>query len=321
MFFLVGFLWGNNGVFPKYNLSASAAMGRVEKEKNPIVLMLAGVTLPIGNIKDKQCEESEEPIIKEVVKKAESQPLPQKESVGGIQICNETDYNLNKEELLLEPLVTYGGNGIEVLIIHTHTSEAFTPTKEHNYTETDSYRTTDETMNVVAVGEAMTEKLRNAGVKVLHDKTPHDSPEYSGCYRRALDTINKNIANNPSINIILDIHRDAISDGNGGFYKAVTNINGEDVAECMIVVGTNKSGLEHDNFKENVKYALRLQNIMNEKYPSLARPLNIRRERFNGHAREGAMIIEIGTNGNSLVEALKCGEYVGECVAELVNSY
>lgn len=317
LLFLTGFFLGSNDCFPKYNLSASAAMGEIEKEKKPIILSLAEYMLPVGSLSADEISEDED--FAEIIKiKKEPLPLPQKQ-LAGLGIANETDYTFDKDALLSEPLVRYGGGGSKVLIVHTHTSEAFTPTEEHTYQETDAYRTRDSSMNVTAVGEVIANRLREEGVEVIHDRTEHDV-EYAGSYRRALETINKNLENNPTIDVVLDIHRDAIADGNGSYYKAVTEINGEAVAQCMIIVGTNRGGLEHDNFKENIKYGLRLQKIITDKYPTLARPLNIRRERFNGHAREGALIIEIGTNGNTLEEALRCGKYVGECVASLIKS-
>lgn len=322
LLFLVGFLWGNNGIYPIYNLSASAAMGKINKGNRPLILSLAEISMPIEKLYHEEGLKEEKAVPENInAQKKGSLPLPQKKNTGGLQISNETDFAFDVDELLSEPLVKYGSDGVKVLIIHTHTSEAYTPTDEYQYTESDSYRTTDENMNVIAVGEVIAEKLRGEGVEVIHDKTAHDSPEYAGSYRRALDTVNKSILENPSIDIVLDIHRDAISDGNGGFYKTEAEVSGERVAQCMVIVGTNEKGLEHESFKENIKYGLRLQKIINEKYPSLARPFNIRGERFNGHCREGAMIIEVGSNGNTLEEALKCGEYVGNCVAELVLSY
>ena len=236
-------------------------------------------------------------------------------SGDSIQIKNDSGYEINTEELLSEPLTLREGD-IKVLIVHTHTSEAYA----EQYCETDSYRSENDSENVISVGDVIENELKENGIGVVHDKTYHDYPSYSGAYRRALETINSNLEKYPSITLVLDIHRDAISDGNGGYMKTLAEINGEKCAQGLIVIGTDAGGLEHQRWRENLKFGLRLQKIMCEKYPSFARPLHLRSERFNGQVREGAMILEIGSNGNSLEEAKTAARYMGDCLVTLINS-
>ena len=231
----------------------------------------------------------------------------------GIYIQNDTPYSFDIDELLETP-VRFDKNA-SVLIYHTHTSEAYTPSEKYSYTSDDPYRSTDAAFNTVLIGNRISDILTERGVSVIHDPTGHDYPSYSGSYDRSLATIEKNLAENPSIALVLDIHRDAITDEHGNYLKTYMPASDPPCAQALIVVGTDNGGLYHPDWQENLKVGIGLQQIMNEKYPSLARPLHLRTERFNGHASKGALLLEIGSNGNTTEEALACAELVADCIA------
>lgn len=237
---------------------------------------------------------------------------------GGMNVINSTGYTFDKDELLNTPL-TFSDQQPKVLIYHTHTSEAYTPSKEYNYEESDPYRCEDTAYNIVLIGNRIKEVLENRGIGVVHDTTSHDFPSYSGSYNRSLESAVKDLTANPSIEIVLDIHRDAISDNNGGYLKTIAEIGGEKCAQPLIIVGTDAGGLEHPSWKNNLILGLKLQQKLNEMYPGLARALNLREERFNGNVSKGALLIEIGSNGNTTEEALRCAEYVGDAIAALID--
>ena len=267
------------------------------------------------------------PVVKETTEgQPSNSPLPQyntnapilaSNSDEKIRIKNDTSYEINTDKILSEPFEIKGG---KVLILHTHTSEAYTKTADADYAESDPYRTQESEKNIVAVGREIADVLRENGIEVVHDETYHDYPSYTGSYRRALETAQKNISESGEFSLILDIHRDALLNENGEYMKTMAKINGEEMAQALLVIGTNGGGLEHPDWKNNLKTALNLQKIMKEKYPPLARDLHLCNERYNGHMGDGAMIIEIGSNGNTLPQAIKCARLVGECIVSLIKN-
>ena len=321
--FILGFYLGGFASFyadnPRFNLSANAAMTPDRESGNSsarLASLLSG-TLAFDFGGETESETEEKPA-NPTTDYTTNVPVLASDSGEKVKIKNDTPYEVDIDELLAEPLVMHSDK-MKVLILHTHTSESYTPSEAYPYNMTDSYRTSDEERNVVAVGNVIERVLKESGIDVIHDRTSHDYPSYTGSYRRALETIDRNLAQNPDITMVLDIHRDAIADGNGNYMKTEAVIDGETCAQAMLVVGTDYGGLEHPNWRENLKYALHIGQTMCKKYPSLAREIHLREERFNGHAREGAMIIEVGSNGNTLDEALKCAEYVGDCIASMIT--
>ena len=107
----------------------------------------------------------------------------------------------------------------------------------------------------------------------------------------------------------------------GSKLKFSSEIEGENVSQLMIVCGTNQAGLENDTWQENLKFALKLQSYMENNYPGLARPLNLRQERFNTHTTYGSLIIEVGASGNTLKEALNSTKYLAKTINEVVKPY
>lgn len=208
---------------------------------------------------------------------------------------------------------------VTVLIIHTHGSEAYKPDGNDIYTASDPSRTEDRNYNMIRVGNELTEILESRGVSVIHDTSLYDYPSYNGSYTRSLDAIVSYLENDSSIKIVIDLHRDAVNDGENP-YKTVVEINGERSSQVMIIAGTNSSGLWHPQWEENLKLALLLQGCMNLKYPSLARPLYVSEYRYNQHATTGSLIVEVGYNGNTLQEALSAVRYFGDCMADVVTS-
>lgn len=240
-------------------------------------------------------------------------------SSNGIYINNQTDLNVDIDTLLNAPLPFSLSDGPSVLIVHTHTSESYTPSEKFNFVSGENDRTRDTNFNMAAVGDEVYQRLSSAGINVLHDKSINDYPSYSGSYSKSLKLVQSYIEKYPSVKVVLDIHRDAVIKADGTKLKTVAEINGETAAQVMIVVGTDQSGLEHSAWQQNMTFALKLQHKMNTLYPSLARPINLRKQRFNQHTAPGALIIEIGTNGNTLDEALKGAALFSDALAEVLK--
>ena len=208
--------------------------------------------------------------------------------------------------------------GPQVLILHTHGSEAYTMPPGLEYEPTSECRTTDCTCNVVRVGDELAGVLEAAGLTVVHDTTLHDYPEYSGAYDRSLTTAKAYLEQYPSIQFILDVHRDAISDGNGGMYKVVSDVAGQNAAQLSFVVGTDGGGLEHPLWQENLKLATAITQCLAEDYPTLMRPITVRNSRYNQHLTTGTLLVEVGAAGNSLDEALLSARLLGNALAEVI---
>ncbi len=227
-------------------------------------------------------------------------------SKNKILIRNETDFGINIDEMLGAPLsLDMHSKGPKVLILHTHATESYSPEGASTYSADKSDRSLDTSQNMIAVGEAVKRVFDEAGIDSIHDKTLHDQPSFNGSYANSLKTVEKYKAKYPSICVVLDLHRDAFIYENGSKAKFVTEINGKKTAQLMMVVGTNGGGLDHPAWRENMKFALKLQNQIIDRYPSLMRGVNLRKERFNGHTTHGSMIIEVGSSGNTLAEAIR----------------
>ena len=208
--------------------------------------------------------------------------------------------------------------GPQVLIVHTHGSEAYTMPPGQEYEASGECRTTDCNYNVVRVGDELAAVLEEAGLSVLHDATLHDYPQYSGAYDRSLATIERYLEQYPTISFVLDIHRDAISDGEGNMYKVVSNVAGLNAAQMTFVIGTDGGGLEHPHWRENLKLAAAVQQNLLDDYPSLMRPITVRNSRYNQHATAGSLLVEMGAAGNSLDEALLSARLLGQALAETI---
>lgn len=240
---------------------------------------------------------------------------------GRAYITNSTDYSLAPPDLLEPFAAQLTPEEPQVLILHTHGSEAYTPAPGTEVVWSGNHRTTDSRYNVVAVGDAMAEVLGEAGISVIHDRTLYDYPSYSGAYDRSLAAIQSYLAQYPTIRFILDVHRDAIEDGQGNQYKVVSAIEGEGTAaQLTLVVGSDGSGLTHPNWKENLRLAVAVQQDALACYPTLMRPILLRNSRYNQHATTGSLLIEAGAAGNSPEEAVLAGRLFAQRMAEVLQA-
>ncbi len=209
----------------------------------------------------------------------------------------------------------------QVLIMHTHTTETFMEKSADFYTDEYKARTTDNNKNMVKIGDIVAEKLNASGIKTLHDKTKHDYPEYTGSYGRSAKTVTEYLKKYPSIKVVLDLHRDSVSMGGNDKAKLVTEINGKKAAQVMLVMGSQSGSVKnHPNWKENLKLALKLQQTMETKYPTLARPLLLMPKNYNQKLTIGSMLIEFGTDVNTLQEACYSAELVGESLVSMLKT-
>lgn len=249
-------------------------------------------------------------------------PYSVKDSYSGVYLKNYTSVKVDLKELLNKKINFKINKNSEpqVLIMHTHTTESFMQTDENYYTEDFNSRSTNNNKNMVKIGGIIAKKLNDNGIKTLHDKTQHDYPEYTGSYNRAAKTINSYLKKYPSIKIVLDLHRDAIS-ADGGKAKLVTEIGGKKAAQVMLVMGSQTGSIkDHPKWKENLSLAVKLQQTMEAKYPTLARPLMLMSKKYNQSLSTGSLLIEFGTDVNTLSEACYSAEMVGDSLVSLLNT-
>ena len=251
--------------------------------------------------KKKEDEEKIEDIQKQAITEEVTErniPGTYTNTYGNVRIKNQSVHELTDDMLIPDVEIT---NKKDVLIYHTHTCESYTPSEMYQYQMTGNYRTTDLDYSVVRVGRELERCLINKGFNVIHSETIHDYPSYNGSYDRSLETA-IGLIQDKNIDLIFDIHRDAVGDGNT--YGPTVKVNGKSVAQLMFVIGTNGSGLEHPNWIQNLKIAIRIQEKANEMYPGLFRPIVVRNSRYNQHLAKGASIIEVGATANTLDETI-----------------
>lgn len=229
----------------------------------------------------------------------------------GVKINNSTEYELSDD--LLNPSDT-AVNKNKILIYHTHTCESYTPTEQFFYEETGSYRTTDINYSVARVGDELENQLSSYGCNVIHDKTYHDYPSYNGSYSRSLATAESILAENQDIDIVIDLHRDAIGDSS---YAPKVKIGEEFVSQLMFVIGTDKANPEHTTWNQNLRFAIKTQEKANELYPGLFKPIILRNSTYNQNVAKAACIIEVGATGNTLEESLNSMKYLAKILQEI----
>ena len=265
---------------------------------------------------ENETQENTETNTQEILENVETQIVTQNpisesfnSEINGVKIKNETSFDISN---IMETALEINKNNI--LIFHTHTCESYTPSEKYQYQQTGNFRTTDLNYTVARVGDELSNYLLGFGFNVYHDKTYHDYPAYSGSYNRSLTTVQNALKTNPS-DIIIDLHRDAI--GSISNYDPSVKI-GEDVAaQVMFVIGTNGGGLNHPNWKQNLKFAIEVQQKANEMYPGLFKPIIFRNSRYNQHLGKAACIIEVGATGNTLDQCLNSMKYLAKVFEKL----
>ena len=244
-------------------------------------------------------------------------------SYNNVYVKNSTELKLDIKKLLSSQLgfKIKKSDSPQVLIMHTHTTETYMTEDTDCYTDAYSSRTRDKEKNMVSVGNIVTKKLNEAGIKALHDTTEHDYPKYTGSYGRAAKTINSYLKKYPSIKIVLDLHRDAVTSGERDKVKLVTEIEGKKAAQVMLVMGSQSGSVTNfPNWQENLKLALKLQQMLETKYPTLARPLSLMSKNYNQSLTTGSLLIEFGTDANTVEEAHYSAELVGDALVSLLNT-
>ena len=233
--------------------------------------------------------------------------------IGNVKIKNETDYQITQDMFDTNDLVIDNKN---VILFHTHSCESYTSSEKYPYTPTGNFRTTDLNFTVTRVGTELETYLKQYNYNVVHNKDYHDYPAYNGSYTRSLKTV-ENILQTTQSDIIIDVHRDAI--GSRSDYAPTVRIGNEEAAQLMFVIGTDAGGLWHPNWKENLKFAIKIQQKAEEMYPGLFKTMMLTKSRYNQHTGKYASIIEVGATGNTLDQCLVSMKYLAEVMHEVIQ--
>lgn len=243
---------------------------------------------------------------------------------AALNIINRTSYSVNLDSYLTRtfpislPTVTQEDEPV-VLIVHTHGSESYLPAGVDYYLPDEDFRSSDPSETVVSVGDVIAETLESLGIPVLHDRTMHDLEDFNSAYTKSSAAVRQTLAAHPSIRYILDVHRDSIFTQDNICEKTLTTIGGKQVAQLMLVVGTDEGGAAHPNWRQNLTVATYLQDLLNKMYPTLARPINLRTAAFNQALSPGALLLEVGSCGNTVEEAQDAGRLFAISFASLLQ--
>lgn len=249
----------------------------------------------------------------------EDLPVFSGDDVSRINITYNCDYQPDIASLLTRELDwDLRTDEPSVLILHTHTCESYTRCPGDTYEESGEYRTLDPGYNVLSLGELVAERLENAGIHVIHDTAFHDYPSYNGSYSDAAASTEAILAENPGIQLVLDLHRDA-ADTPTGQLVTECSIGSEVSAQLMMVVGTDAGGLENPEWDENLSVALKLHTLLEQENPGICRPINFTYHRYNQHLGPHALIVEVGAAGNTLPQAKLAANALADAIISLAN--
>jgi len=241
---------------------------------------------------------------------------------GSGLIRNDTGMNNEYIQSVLQTphSLTFSADGApQVLIYHTHATEAFERHDSDIYDIRNTHRSRDNNINIVSVGAVMAQVLEESGIAVIHNSTQHDYPSHNRAYERSAATINHYLEQYPSIRLVLDIHRDAIEREGRVIVKPVAEVAGAPAAQVMMLVGSDNGNLNMPHWRENLRFAAALQDAMESAHPQLTRPAWLRHRRYNQHLSTGAVLIEIGSHANTLEEAVHSGQLVAQVLAEFIH--
>ncbi len=215
--------------------------------------------------------------------------------------------------------IEVNSNEPQVLIMHTHTTESFEPYERTYYDSSFGYRTTDSSKNVVMIGDAITKELNDAGINTIHSTTIHDYPSYTGSYDRSATTIKELLRQYPSIKVVLDIHRDALS-RDGDLLQPIVEVDGKKSAQIMIVSGCDDGTMNMPNYLQNFRFATLIQKYLYSDYGDLARPILFDYRHYNQDLTTGSLLVEVGTHGNTLEQVRYAGHLFGKSLAKALLS-
>lgn len=241
----------------------------------------------------------------------------------GIYLRNTTlNHQINIEDYLNKQVQAFiTANKPTVLIYHTHTTETYELLDRDFYTNERNTRSNNSQENMVRVGEEICKVLEEKGYKTIHDKTVYDET-VNGAYDRSRAKISGILKDNPSIQIVLDIHRDSIYQKDNSKVKTVTEIDGRKAAQIMLITGCEDGNVtDFPNWQKNLTFAVNLQEKLINDNKTLVRPLMFCSRKYNMDLTPCALSVEIGTDANTLSEAVYSAGLFANSLSEFLEEY
>ncbi|MEW6244270.1 MAG: stage II sporulation protein P [Bacillota bacterium] len=218
-----------------------------------------------------------------------------------------------EETALLEPRAPVETGNPLVAIYHTHSRETYLPAiGDPKHLKPEDAFSFNPDITVIAVGKELKRALEEEhGIGVVHSTRFHDADGRIGAYVRSLETAQALVKENPTVCVILDIHRDSTLRS-----ESTTTIGGQSVARVMVVLGTD-SQLAHPNWRRNYEFALALVRAMERRYPGLSLGVLPQPYRYNQHVLPGALLLEIGGVENTLEECKATARLLAQVLSDM----
>lgn len=247
------------------------------------------------------------------------------DSYKNVRVKNVNDTSIDIEKLLERKadIKIEDKTQPTVLIYHTHTTESYQILDRSFYAQGYLTRSDNSGENMIRVGKEICSQLEKAGFCVIHDTTVYDK-KYNGAYQRSRVTVEDYLKKYPSIQVTLDIHRDAIQYNDGTKVKPVAEVLGKKCAQMMIISGCQEEGNGIENFEDweyNLVFALHLQKCLEDMYSGIMRPLYFCPRRYNMNVNHCSLLIEMGSDANTLGEGVYAGRCLGTALASLLEEY
>ena len=206
-----------------------------------------------------------------------------------------------------------------VLIVHTHGTEGYTdegmlwydPSKE-------IARSSDTSKNVVYIGKIISDALNASGIPTLHCEIMHDAEGYGGSYERSAATVKKYLSEYPSIQYVIDVHRDAVVRSTGELVRPVIATEKGSSAQIMCVVGSGGKDSEILGWEQNLALAQKLREALNAKNEGICRPTCLRDSSYNQQYATYSLLLELGAAGNTLKEAEVAAREVAAALTKVI---
>lgn len=195
-----------------------------------------------------------------------------------------------------------------VAVYHTHTAESFIPSSGVAHSPGGKIG------EIAEVGDALIQTLAKQGISGIQDTTIHDYPSFMKAYSASEVTVKRILQEQPSLQMIFDIHRDADKREN-----VIATVNGETVAKISILVAKGQADLPQPHWKENYALAKLIDEKCNEKYPGLSKGIIFDEWRYNQHLHPHALLLEVGSQETSKEEAIRSMEMLGDVIAEILQ--
>lgn len=199
-------------------------------------------------------------------------------------------------------------DGPQILIYHTHSQEGYADSVEG-----------DANTSVVALGAELSRVLEEKyAIQVLHHTGQYDVPDHANAYANALPNLEQILAENPSIEVVIDLHRDGVS----ATTHFVTEVNGKQTAQIMFFNGLSRttsqgdlSYLPNPNIQDNLAFSFQMQLAAAEYYPGFTRKIYLKGYRYNMHLLPKSMLVEVGAQTNTFEEAKNAMEPLADLLA------